>query len=519
MTLGSYRAVSKKKSLFPFEQIRLAIRLGDVALCRGLLEGASNNENGFLNFQCDDPFASSEENIFGEHMQVTYASKEGKVKGYTLFHYATSIGNVEILEMLFKKAPREILRCCHPVHPIHLAIAGGRGSCVDLIIDEARRGNTTFPSFLKIAPEKAQVERDVLSAHVCGTEYGLNHVIEIPVSQCGSDWLLDQTSARTFSEFVNATPLMLAAALGEVEIARSLIEHGASVDGLANDPMTPLDLAADAGNAKVVELLISFGANVNARTAFLGTPCMSAASGGYLASVQALANGGADLTLGDVDGRTIVHHVVDRSCFADISAYSRYFGVLVFLSYKMKDLLFFVESKDGRSVIEASCWAYPPYQTFLLNLAPNPSVYEPRTNNIISATVRTNNPIDLKRLLRRLPRPLIPRLLTHEDRAWGTPLYSAATNPSENVIDMLLDAGADLELVGGDLGTPLMGACAMGRLGIVKALVGRGARTSYTKDGEVFSALSAAKLHPKITRWLLVGRFAEGPLLLENCSV
>ena len=312
---------------------------------------------------------------------------------------------------------------------------------------------------------------------------------------------------------------MIAAAEGEVDIARSLIEHGASVDGMINGPETPLHFAAYEGQAQIVELLMSFGANVNSSNTRLRTPCMSAASYGCLASVEALANGGADLTLKDIYGQTAVHHVASTAFFVDSAAYSRCFEVLVFLTHKMQDLLFFAESKERFSTIDISGWAYPPYQSFLLNLAPNPSVYEPRHHNITSSTVRTNNPIDLKRLLRRLPKPLIPTLLAHKSLSYGTPLYSAATCPSENVIDMLLDAGADLELVGGDHGTPLMGACAMGRLGIVKALVGKGARTSYTEDGKIFSALSVAKLHPKVTRWLLVGRFAEGPLLLENGSV
>ena len=147
MTIGSYHAVGKQKSRAPFEQIRLAIKMGDVELCRGLLEEASNNDNGFLDYQCDTHFAFGEQNIVEEHMQITYAGKGENFKGYTLFHYTASIGNVEILKMLFEKAPREILRCCQPIHPIHLAITGGHGSCVDLMINEARRGNTMFPSF------------------------------------------------------------------------------------------------------------------------------------------------------------------------------------------------------------------------------------------------------------------------------------------------------------------------------------------------------------------------------------
>ena len=147
VNIGSFRAASKKKSPLLFEPIRLAIELGDVKLCRALLEEAYNNENGFFDYQCDTQLASSARNIFGEHMQVAFAGEGDKIKGYKLFHYAASIGNVEVLQILFEKASSEILRCCQPAHPIHLAVAGGHGSCVDLIIDEARLGNTIFPSF------------------------------------------------------------------------------------------------------------------------------------------------------------------------------------------------------------------------------------------------------------------------------------------------------------------------------------------------------------------------------------
>ena len=113
-------------------------------------------------------------------------------------------------------------------------------------------------------------------------------------------------------------------------------------------------------------------------------------------------------------------------------------------------------------------------------------------------------------LLRRLPRELIPTLLGHRNFILGTPLYSASTIYRDiNNIQLLLDTGADLELEGGDYGTPLMGACAIGRLEAVKILIANGASTLYSKDGEIFSALRAAKNHPKIVQWLLVGRFLE----------
>ena len=66
---------------------------------------------------------------------------------YTPLHYAASVGNVQILQFLFEKAPREVLRCCRPVHPIHLAITGGHVECVRLIIDQARKSKDKSQPF------------------------------------------------------------------------------------------------------------------------------------------------------------------------------------------------------------------------------------------------------------------------------------------------------------------------------------------------------------------------------------
>ena len=48
------------------------------------------------------------------------------------------------------------------------------------------------------------------------------------------------------------------------------------------------------------------------------------------------------------------------------------------------------------------------------------------------------------------------------------------------VISLLLDAGAELEIEGGPYSTPLMGACAVGRLEAVKLLVRKGAKILTT---------------------------------------
>ena len=95
-------------------------------------------------------------------------------------------------------------------------------------------------------------------------------------------------SKTTFSdqELVDFPPLKIAADLGEVDIARSLIEHGASVDGIDHKADTPLHIAARRGQKDVANLLIRSGASVNARDEDMMTPCMQAAQRGNLAVIQ-----------------------------------------------------------------------------------------------------------------------------------------------------------------------------------------------------------------------------------------
>src|SRR5437763_1273363 len=64
---------------------------------------------------------------------------------------------------------------------------------------------------------------------------------------------------------LEGTPLLRAVEAGNVELARSLLEHGARVDvphGILQH--TPLMAAARRGNREMVELLLAHGADANA---------------------------------------------------------------------------------------------------------------------------------------------------------------------------------------------------------------------------------------------------------------
>jgi ankyrin repeat protein len=71
-----------------------------------------------------------------------------------------------------------------------------------------------------------------------------------------------------------ATPLHMAAAQGNKEIAELLIAEGADLDWPANEKSTPLRYAAVRGHGELVELLIAEGADVNATAKNGRRPCL-----------------------------------------------------------------------------------------------------------------------------------------------------------------------------------------------------------------------------------------------------
>ncbi len=318
-------------------------------------------------------------------------------------------------------------------------------------------------------------------------------------------WIWSGVPGESFPlEIATARPLHIAAGMGHSHIVAILLEYGASVDLEDGGFATPLHHAASNGQSAMAQLLLDAGANPNALGSDLLSPCMYAAFNGHHDAIRILMKGGADIQLRSRDDETALQ-------FA--ARYGRE-EVFKFLLSATANEDLGVEGTFGRSTLyDAICHKTAFSMSFLLNLVPQASAYESRRCTILNATIRNRSSTEVKMLLRRLPTGLLPILLNHRD-LHGTPLYTAAVFSKADTVKLLLDTGAELELDGSEHGTPLMAACATGRLAAVRVLVARGARTSYVKDGQVFSAYAAARHHPQVKRWLLVGRFLEGPKLL-----
>ena len=311
------------------------------------------------------------------------------------------------------------------------------------------------------------------------------------------------------SAFETSTPLQIAANCGHVRIARCLLHCGASTDTIDGQCRTALHYAAEAGQAEIVKLLLSSGANLHALDTSLRSACSLAASEGHSEVLGLLAQRGADLKAQDYLRKTALH----------LAAASGSVGTMSVLMTAASERDLGLEDLSGISAVSTMLIEGTGREiSYLLCLAPGSAAYEPHLGNILTAMLQYQRYCSIslfKKLLKRIPSSLVRTLLNHRAKCGGTPLYAACTEASphwqENVIKTLLQAGADLELVGGSDGTPLMGACAAGRLAVVKLLVSNGARISYERDGLVVSALNAAKHFPEIVRWILVEQYTKGP--------
>ena len=497
----------------------MAVDVGDIKLCTRLVQDGADFESGIEECKGCTPFLYSlhkEQYDISKYLVAEGATTAGstcdmwQTRGFTALHYAVASGEAELLRLLLERSPCQVFLDHDQIHPIHLAVLYDRADCVRLILEHISQG-TDFYSIASLNCTDAAAiigKGRTLSDQLGNLQEALGRILNVQVRGIDFGWQwYDGYSPRGLT---TARPLHIAARIGNSQIGSMLFAHGASVDSVDAELATPLHNAADHDSIAMVELLLEAGANPNALDRSLQSPAMRAAENGHVTCVQVLLEAGADIQLRDIWGQTALH----------IAAKSRAKDMFIFLISKMSGYELATEDTYGRSVLFwAMCEQLAFPMSFLLSLNPSAAVYTSQTHNILNAAIYYRSTIEFKMLLRRIPADLLQRLLDHYEPLRGTPIHATAIDGKLDMMSILLDTGAQLEIEACDHGTALMGACATGRLAAVKFLVVKGARTSYMQDGQCYSAYLAAKYHPEVRRWLLVGRFVEGPKLLTYRDV
>ena len=387
--------------------------------------------------------------------------KESYKAGYSAVQLAALNGDFELFESIFRKAP---------------FVAA---EAMQAFQHAARRGHVTILRFLL---QHATDKKSLLEA---GTP-------EVP--DVDNEHLSVSTEVLDYSR-----PLHLAVTHGHFEAIEVLLRAGADLEARDEDGMTALQLAVESReHREILDFLITAGANINTRDYEGLTPLMRAAREysrlRALRRLMSMTKNGLDLQATDKDGSTALHHAVtyDNSSAAKLL-------IKAGLDPLRMDLL-------GNSAIKIALEQYN-IRFVVKNLPEFDNVRSKLRLNILHTAVYIGDEGVVSELLQRAPEKDVEDYV-NLPCDMGTPLYCAAYRGSIPIMEKLIGRGAQVNLVGGTIGSPLIAACAMGHVQAAIWLLRKGAELQYTKlDGTTITAEEAAQQHEAVI-WLLK-RFKE----------
>ena len=295
----------------------------------------------------------------------------------------------------------------------------------------------------------------------------------------------------------HTTNLYYACMIGDPELVRLLIEHGARINGPPGYTASLLKEAIRSGHSNVVAVLLEKGADPNLKDHGGQTPLMLATSSGNKRSIRVLLAAGADVSASHYSGSALARAV--RA--GDIDTVR----LLLKVGANPAEI-----DRSGKTLLYKAVERGKPEIAALLKSAG--SAHE-KTNG---DSKHPSN--DLYRALTRGEFKTLQHLLDmgiapdERDDQGRTLLARVCTQnysslhpmPAFHVARALVDSGADVNAADRHGLTPLIKAAGSGALEIAALLVSSGARVdAATEDGQTALMIAAGKGHREITALLL----------------
>jgi ankyrin repeat protein len=374
--------------------------------------------------------------------------------GKTALHHAAEGGHFEVVAYLLCKEARDSIKDRFGNTPLMLACTKGPLEVVQiLLLLDARKG--------KGVEEGNQENCTALHHAAVG---GHKEVVA---------FLLSKGAEADTRDGDDCTPLMLACREGHLEVVEMLFEarKGLGLEETDDDGMTALQFAAYRGHKDVVTFLLSKGAQANTRDEEGRTPFMGACWTGHLEVVQILhdVTEGQGLQKRYNDGRTALHDAA-RGGHKEIVAF----------------LLLKGAEANSRDVVGATSFMLACEEGHL-------------------------------EVVQMLFEATEGQGLQDRDNSGETALHYTAIQGNQDVATFLLSKGAQASTKNVMQDTPLMKACAWGKVGVVQLLLkhtrGQGlsernnqgktalhmASSGWWSSNEVVKVLLLAGADPSIT--------------------
>jgi hypothetical protein len=290
-------------------------------------------------------------------------------------------------------------------------------------------------------------------------------------------------------------------------VAKLLIDSGANINIQDGNSSTPLHLAAQFRLLPLLDLLLEAGADQDVLDHQGVSPLGRSFTYGSLDATRRLLEHGGDLAtvtvnpLGDFENNVgVLHELLELG----LDPFS-----ITLPSFETTLTSMLTRRPESR------CYALNGDFDFYRLAEEEPSFL--RTVYL----GRFESSIQFKAVIKRIPRECRARVVNFEpDHGLNVGCLAIVSDLSET-LKLYIEAGFDIDREWSGRGSALMFASSVGAFKCFKLLIRRGAKITYLGTGRrgetvAWSAAEAARRHPKLLQWLLVGRYYETKYLTEK---
>lgn len=420
------------------------------------------------------------------------------------FEAAILANDLEKVKQLIAQGADVNIRDSRGNTPLLQAVLMGRLSFVEVLISAGADINAKSPSGrIPLDVAKRRRRTDVVEVLTRAAQEQAN--VENKPSQ--------DSSPFDSQEPKQLTSLHRAAAEGDLEWVKELLESGAAINAKNERGLTALHRAINRGKRQIVELLLDKGADVNAKDDKGFTPLFSAIGNRDYEMVKLLVDKGANVNVSANDGTTPLNNAVwienmeVIECLLTGGADVNQKGYEGYTAYRSaaerghRELveLFISKGVDISNIHGASCIGDLAQVKSYLDQGVDVNVKDELgwTPLIWAVSMSREDVVEL--------------LLAHgaevkmETEDGIVPICNAASKKSKRAIELLIAHGADVNVSDGKGGTPLYWAAMYDNPAGIELLLAKGAKVDVRSKTSSFTPLHRASQwgHPEIVKMLI----------------
>jgi pectate lyase len=450
-------------------------------------------------------------NVFD--VEIIYNLTDSPEPPLTL-HEAAAIGDLEQVKLLLSKGAEINLRERPMWTPLHRAVTNGQKDIIAFLLakgaDVDARNSWPGGTALHYAVEKGHKEIAVLLIEN-GADVNAQQMNGDTPLQFAARYNRKDTIKLLLEKGATISNIYLAAYMGDLAKLDTFIQEGVGINTLDGHGYAPLHYAAQNEQKEAVELLIARGADVNVKIWNGKTLLHIAASQGHKDVIELLITHGADINAKDNQGMTVVlwaaqknHQDIAKFLItkgADINERSAkgHTPLHFVVSYGHKDVVELLIAKGADVNAKNNDGQRPLDLAMILNrkgifellleegaeLSMHTAAYLgdiDKVRNFIEAGTNVNG------------EPL---------RGGITPLYWAVREHHEDVAELLIEKGANVQVKNRRGWTPLHHAVRGGNRDMVELLITKCADVNAKlKSGKTALSLAKERGHTEIVELL-----------------